>query len=224
MALEGARPIRGVLIDLDGTLLDTAPDLAAAANRMRAELGLPPLAVEAVASFIGKGIAMLVRRSLPDQSLFERALPLFERYYAEESGRRSAAYPGAREGVERMRRLRLRLACVTNKAERYTGDLLARTGFEFDVLVCGDHVARKKPDPMAVELACERLGVAPEEALFIGDSDNDVSAARAAGCAVWCVPYGYNEGRPPQTLACDRMVATLEEAAEKITQLLVLRS
>lgn len=216
--------IKAVLIDLDGTLLDTAPDLAAAANRMRADLGLAPLEVQLVATYIGKGIAVLVRRALPDPSLFEEALPLFERYYAEESGRQSLAYPGAREGIARMRSLGLRLACVTNKAERFTSELLARTGFEFDTVVCGDHVARKKPDPMAVLLACERLQVAAAEALFIGDSDNDVVAARAAGCAVWCVPYGYNEGRPPETLACDRRVATLAEAAEKITQRLVLKS
>lgn len=216
--------IKAVLIDLDGTLLDTAPDLAAAANRMRADLGLPALPVGVVATFIGKGIAMLVRRALPHESLFDRALPLFERYYAEESGRQSVPYPGAREGIARLRSLGLRLACVTNKAERFTSELLARAGFEFDAVVCGDHVARKKPDPMAVLLACERLRVPPAEALFIGDSDNDVVAARAAGCAVWCVPYGYNEGRPPETLACDRRVATLAEAAEKITQLLVLKS
>ena len=211
--------LRAVLIDLDGTLLDTAPDLAAAANRMRADLGLPPLAVELVATFIGKGIAMLVRRALPDETLVDKGLPLFERYYAAESGRQSVAYPGAREGVERMRAMGLRLACVTNKSERFTLELLARAGFKFDAVVCGDHVARRKPDPMAVLLACQRLQVAPGEALFIGDSDNDVAAARAAGCAVWCVPYGYNEGRAPDTLACDRRVATLAEAAEKITQL-----
>lgn len=215
---------KAILVDLDGTLLDTAADLAAAANRMRADLGLPPLRVDVVATFIGKGIAMLVRRALPDESLFDQALPLFERYYAQESGRQSVPYPGAREGIARMRSLGLRLACVTNKAERFTSELLARTGFEFDTVVCGDHVARKKPDPMAVLLACERLRVAPGEALFIGDSDNDVVAARAAGCAVWCVPYGYNEGRSPDTLACDLRVATLAEAAEKITQSLVLKS
>jgi len=224
MALENAAAIRAVLVDLDGTLLDTAPDIAAAANRMLADLGLPLRGVDEIASFIGKGIAVLVRRALPDESLFDQALPLFERYYAEESGRQSRPYPGAREGVERMRKLGLRLACVTNKSERFTRGLLERTGFAFDAVVCGDHVARKKPDPMAVLLACERLQVAPGEALFIGDSDNDVSAARAAGCAVWCVPYGYNEGRPADTLACDRRVASLDEAAENITQLLVRRS
>jgi phosphoglycolate phosphatase len=205
-------PIRAVLIDLDGTLLDTAPDLARAANRMLAELGLPPRPTEVVATYIGKGVPVLVRRALGgEEALYEKALPLFERYYAEESGRASVPFPGAREGMERMRALGLRLACVTNKPERFARDLLA--GFAFDALVCGDHVERKKPDPEAVLLACERLGVAPGEAVFIGDSQNDVEAARGAGCAIWCVPYGYNEGRPAGSLACDRMVASLEEAA-----------
>jgi phosphoglycolate phosphatase len=211
--------LKAVLIDLDGTLLDTAPDLAAAANRMLADLRLPPRDVDTIATFIGKGVPMLVRRALgDDHSQYERALALFERYYAEESGQLSRPYPGAREGVEHMRKLGLRLACVTNKPERFTRELLARTRLDFDVLVCGDHVARKKPDPMAILLACERLAVAPDEALFIGDSDNDVAAAHAAGCPVWCVPYGYNEGRPPSTLACDRMVATLADAADLLGQ------
>jgi phosphoglycolate phosphatase len=207
--------IRAVLVDLDGTLLDTAPDLAAAANHMLARLGRPPQATHAIASYIGKGVPVLVRRALAeDQGPYEQALALFERYYAEFSGRESVAYPGAREGIERMRSLGLRLACVTNKPERFTRDLLERTGFAFDTFVCGDHVARKKPAPDAVLLACERLGVQPREALFIGDSQNDVDAARAAGCAVWCVPYGYNEGRPPP--AGDRLVASLQEAAEAL--------
>lgn len=220
--------IRAVLIDLDGTLLDTAPDLAAAANRMLADLGLPPREPQLIATFIGKGIPMLVRRALAgslegagDEALYARALPLFERHYAEESGRRAKPYPGAREGMERLRGLDLRLACVTNKTERFTCELLQRTGFaaSFDLAVCGDTVARKKPDPMQLLFACERFGVSPREALFIGDSLNDVSAARAAGCPVWCVPYGYNEGRPVDTLDCDRIVATIGEAAGLIAAL-----
>jgi phosphoglycolate phosphatase len=218
-------PIRAVLLDLDGTLLDTAPDLAAAANRMLAHLGLPQREPQLIATFIGKGISMLVRRSLAgslegntDEALYARALPLFERYYAEESGRRAQPYPGAREGIERLRALDLRLACVTNKTERFTCELLERTGFaaSFDLAVCGDTVALKKPDPMPLLFACERFAVPPAEALFIGDSLNDVSAARAAGCPVWCVPYGYNEGRPIETLECDRIVPTLCEAAALI--------
>ena len=217
--------MHGVLIDLDGTLLDTAPDIAAAANRMLADLGLLPRQPALIATFIGKGIPMLVRRAIggtlegdADEAIYQRGLPLFERYYAEESGRRSAPYPGAREGVERMRALGLRLGCVTNKAQRFTLELLERTGFgnTFDVVVCGDQVARKKPDPMAVLAACERLRLAPREVLFIGDSLNDVTAARAAGCPVWCVPYGYNERRPLASLPCDRVVASLAEAARLI--------
>lgn len=183
-------PIRAVLIDLDGTLLDTAPDLAAAANRMLADLGLPRCEPQLIATFIGKGIPMLVRRALS----------------------------GAREGIERLRALDLRLACVTNKTERFTCELLERTGFaaSFDLSVCGDTVARKKPDPMPLLFVCERFEVSPAEALFIGDSLNDVSAARAAGCPVWCVPYGYSEGLPVSALACDRIVATLKEAAALI--------
>ena len=214
--------IRAVLIDLDGTLLDTAPDLAAAANRMLADLGLPPREPRLIASFIGKGIRMLVRRALAgalegdaDGALCERALPLFERYYAEESGRRTKPYPGAHFGIARLRALDLRLACVTNKSERFTLDLLERNGFalSFDLTVCGDTVTRRKPDPMPLLFACERFDVSPVEALLIGDSLNDVSAARAAGCRVWCVPYGYNEGLPVGAIDCDRIVATLAEAA-----------
>lgn len=217
--------IRAVLIDLDGTLLDTAPDLAAAANRMLADLGLPPREPQLVAMFIGKGIPVLVRRSLTgtldgnaDEALYARALPIFERYYAEESGRRAKPYPGAREGVERLRALGLRLACVTNKTERFTCELLERTGFaaSFDLSVCGDTVARKKPDPMLLLFACERFKVSPADALFIGDLLNDLAAARAAGCPVWCVPYGYNEGLRVETLDCDRIVATLAEAAQLV--------
>jgi phosphoglycolate phosphatase len=215
-------PIRAVLVDLDGTLLDTAADLAAAVNRMLAELGLPARDPALVATFVGKGLPMLVRRALAgtlegdaDEALFQRAWPLFDRHYAAESGRQAKPYPGAREGIDRMRAQGLRLACVTNKSERFTLQLLRDTGFldAFDFAVCGDQVTRKKPDPAPFLLACERFAVAPAEALVIGDSENDVQAARAAGCPVWCVPYGYNEGRPPGTLDCDRMVASLAAAA-----------
>lgn len=191
---------------------------------MLAEFDLPARKPEVVATFIGKGVPMLVRRMLPDtadEALLERALPIFERYYAEESGVRTEPFPGARAGLMRLRKLRLPLACVTNKPERFTRELLQRTEFAafFDVLVCGDTVPRKKPDPMPLLFACERLAVAPRNALFIGDSVNDVVAARAAGCPVWCVPYGYNEGRPAATLDCDRLVPDLDEAAQRIAAL-----
>jgi phosphoglycolate phosphatase len=220
--------IRAVLVDLDGTLLDTVADLAAAVNRTHAELGLPEREVELIATFVGKGLPILVRRALAgtldgdvDEGLFERAWALFDRHYAAESGRQTKPYAGAREGIDRMRALGLPLACVTNKSERFTLELLRDTGFlqAFEFAVCGDTVARKKPDPAPIMYACERLRVRPAEALVIGDSANDVQAARAAGSPVWCVPYGYNEGRPFESLECDRAVATLAEAAGVIEQL-----
>jgi len=216
-------PIRAVLVDLDGTLLDTVADLAAAINRVHADLGLPPRHPALIATFVGKGLPTMVRRALAgtlegnvDEALFQRAWTLFDGHYAAESGRQAKPYPGAREGIDRMRAQGLRLACVTNKSERFTLELLRDTGFleAFEFTVCGDRVARKKPDPEPFLLACERFAVSPGEALVIGDSENDVQGARAAGCPVWCVPYGYNEGRPFESLACDRAVATLAEAAE----------
>ena len=218
-------PVRAVLFDLDGTLLHTAPDLAAAANRMLGELGRPPRDPAEITSYIGKGIPTLVHRALAgaldgaaEPSLFERALPIYERCYAEESGRRARPFEGVVEGLERMHRLGLALGCVTNKAEQFTRDLLALTDLArfLDCVVCGDTVPRRKPDPLPVLHACERLGTRPAETLVIGDSLNDVQAARAAGCAIWCVPYGYNEGRPASALDCDAVVPDLVEAARRL--------
>jgi phosphoglycolate phosphatase len=219
-----ARP-RAVLFDLDGTLLDSAPDLAAAANAMLGELGLPGRDPAVIATYIGKGIPRLVERTLAgsldataDPAALARALPIYERHYAAESGRRSVPFPGVVEGLHALRAAGVPLACITNKAERFTVDLLRRTALDgfFDVLMCGDTVARKKPDPEPVLAACGRLGVAPADALMIGDSANDVQAARAAGCPVWCVPYGYNEGRPVESLDCDALVPDLAEAARRV--------
>ena len=210
---------RAALIDLDGTLVDTAPDLAAAANRMLAALGLAPRSVQEISTYVGKGIARLVERALtgdlerkPDPSLLQQALPLFAAAYDEESGRHSRVFDGVREGLQAMRVAR---ACVTNKAERFTLPLLERMGLArcFDAVVCGDQVARGKPDPLPYVTACERLSVSPSEALVIGDSENDVLAARAGGMRVLCVSYGYREGRSVEALGADAIIADLREAA-----------
>jgi phosphoglycolate phosphatase len=219
------RRFRAVLLDLDGTLLDTAPDIAAAANAMLADLGLPVRDPATIATYIGAGIPALVHRALTgrldgaaEASLFGRALQRFERWYAEESGRRAEPYPGVVEGLGRMQGLGLALGCVTNKAGRFTQELLDRQDLArfFRCVVSGDTLARKKPDPLPVVHACDLLGADPWDALLIGDSRTDVLAARAAGCAVWCVPYGYNEGRPVDTLDCDAVVASLVEAARRL--------
>jgi phosphoglycolate phosphatase len=219
--------IRAALIDLDGTLLDTAGDLAAAANRMLAELGRPPRSTYEISTYVGKGIARLVERSLTgdleakaDPVLFARAFGIFGAAYEEESGRHCDLYPHVEEGLSALAADGLKLACVTNKASRFTHPLLKRTGLHgrFSVIVCGDEVARGKPDPMCYLLACERLGVAPAEGVVIGDSENDISAARSAGIRVLGVPYGYNEGRPIEGAGADAVVPDLLAAARYLRQ------
>ncbi len=217
--------LEAALIDLDGTLLDTAADLAAAINRMLAELGRAPQDDALITQYIGKGIPVLVHRALTatmdaeaEPGLFARAMPLMERFYTEESGRRAIAYPGVIDGLEAMRAAGVRLACVTNKAGRFTDELLLQTGLAeyFDVVVSGDSLARKKPDPLPFTHACEQLGIAPERAVVIGDSANDFVAGFGAGCKVFAVRYGYNEGRAVEDSSPDAIVDSLADAATLI--------
>lgn len=213
---------RAALIDLDGTLLDTAPDLAAAANATLAELGLVPVEAARVRDFVGRGIAVLVRRALEaslgraaEATLLERAQALFAAHYERENGRAARPFPGVVEGLAAMRAQGLRLACVTNKHSRFTLPLLGKTSLErfFDAVVTSDIAGARKPDPAVFLHACRLLGVAPAEACAIGDSANDAEGARAAGCRVLLVPYGYREGRSLAEIACDGVVSSLEEAA-----------
>ncbi len=215
-------PVRAALIDLDGTLLDTAPDIAAAANRMLARLHLPPRSIAEIRGFVGQGSARLVRRCLEApaarENAFDESLEAFVRFYEEESGRRTQAYPGVKEGLTALTAAGIALACVTNKLERFSAPLLERTGLArfFDALVCGDTVSRLKPDPLPYVHACSLLAVVPAQAVVIGDSANDAIAGRAAGCRVLCVPYGYSEGRPVASIGCDAIVDDLACAAAYI--------
>jgi len=214
--------VRAVLIDLDGTLLDTAPEIAAAAADMLAELGLAPVAPSMVREFIGKGIPSLVRRTLeqslgrvPDERRIGSGIESFFFHYEKRNGRMATAYPGVREGLTTLHALGFKLACVTNKVARFTVPLLKATGLEafFGAIISGDTVAKKKPAPDPVLAACSQLGVAPGEALMVGDSANDALAARAAGCPVLLVPYGYSEGVDVQTIDSDGIVPTLLHVA-----------
>jgi phosphoglycolate phosphatase len=219
MQLSGR--IEAVIIDLDGTLIDTAPDIAEAANRMLRELGRPARSADEVASFIGQGIAKLVSRCIDGDSADQaKALASFQRHYAETSGKFSQLFAGVREGLDAMRAQNLRRSCITNKAEQYTLPLLEqlRLKADFELIVSGDTLARKKPDPMPLQFVCDRFGIAPAAALMIGDSRNDTQAARAAGCPVVCVPYGYREGLEVRDLDCDAIVSTLVEAAALIQE------
>jgi len=217
--------VKAVLIDLDGTLLDTIPDLAVAANHMLEALGEPPLDTEVIRTFVGKGIPNLVKRTLArnlagevEESRFEHALPIYERCYAAVNGRHTTIYPGVMAGLERLRQSGFPLGCVTNKAMRFTRPLLEATGLAayFSEVVAGDTLPKKKPDPEPLLYACDKFGVAPHDMLMIGDSLNDAQAARAAGCPVFCVTYGYNEGHDVRELDVDAIVSTLEEATRLI--------
>ena len=220
--------IKAVMIDLDGTLLDTASDLAAAANMMLRELGRAELPLETIQSYIGKGIQKLVKRSLtgslddePDAELFDKAMPIYERDYAKTLCVNTRPYPGVIEGLNVLREAGFRLACVTNKAEAFTLPLLRATGLfdYFDIVLSGDSLPKKKPDPMPLLHACTHFNILPHEMLLIGDSLNDAEAARAAGCYVFCVPYGYNEGRDVRELDCDAIVTSVYDATKLIQKL-----
>jgi phosphoglycolate phosphatase len=213
------------MIDLDGTLADTIPDLAEAANMMLRELGRPKLEPELIRTFVGKGIPRLVERVLAgnlegrvDGGRLAHALQIYERCYAEVNGRHTVIFPGVREGLRQLQAMRLPLACVTNKAERFTLALLdqLQLASSFEQVIAGDTLPQKKPDPEPLLHACRGFGIVPGDMLMIGDSANDVEAARSAGCPVFCVDYGYNEGQDVRSLDVDAIVASLIEATRLI--------
>jgi phosphoglycolate phosphatase len=217
--------VKAVMIDLDGTLLDTAPDIAEAANRTLAELQLPVIAETELKTYIGNGVSRLIKRVLtrdmdaePEAGLLAKTLPIFEKHYADVVSLSSRPYPGVMDGLDELRQAGYRLACITNKAERFTLPLLRDTGMHdyFELVVSGDTLPKKKPDPLPLLYVCEKFGAAPSEMLLIGDSLNDTQAARAAGCYVFCVPYGYNRGRDVSELDQDAVVDTLVEATRLI--------
>ena len=214
-------PIRAVLFDLDGTLADTAGEIALALERTFASLGLPALPEAEVRALIGRGIASLVERALQRHGGGAEAAVAIERFevaYGETVATSATLYPGVVESLERLAAAGLPLGVVTNKARAFSVRLLEQLGVapRFAAVVCGDDGWPKKPAADMMLAACAKLGSVPAGTLLLGDSANDVLAARAAGCPVWCVPYGYNEGRGPETLACDRLVQTIDEAARLI--------
>lgn len=220
-------PVKAVMVDLDGTMLDTVADLAAAVNLMLAKLGRSSLDEALVRNFVGKGIPNLVQRSLAgnlqgevDAALFERALPVYLDCYESVNGQHTLLYPGVRDGLDAFKRAGFPLVCVTNKSARFTLPLLRQMQLAdyFVLVVAGDTLPKKKPDPLPLTHACKELGIAPRDMLMIGDSLNDTIAARAAGCPVFCVPYGYNEGLDVRQLDVDAIVETLVEAATLITK------
>ncbi len=209
-----------ILIDLDGTLVDSVPDLAFCVDAMLQALGRPPHGEEKVRDWVGNGVERLVRRALtgtldgePDEASFQQAYPLFLELYAENTSQRSRLYPGVREGLDYLTSAGYALGCVTNKAARFSEPLLKDLGvYEvFGILISGDTLDRKKPDPLPLRHAAEHFRVQPGDALMVGDSVSDVKAARAAGFQVVCVSYGYNHGRDIREAAPDAVIDSLAE-------------
>ncbi|TXD57822.1 phosphoglycolate phosphatase [Ralstonia sp. TCR112] len=221
-----AGAVRGVIIDLDGTMVDTAGDFHAAINAMLKALGATPdMSAEEVVGYVGKGSENLVRRVLdarlpPAQanSRFAEALEAYQRAYIAINGQYVSVYDGVREGLAALRDLGLALACVTNKPHDFTQPLLAQLGLDasFDLVYPGDAFPYRKPDPYPMLRVAEAFGLTPAEIVAIGDSENDARAARAAGMRVLAVPYGYNHGQPIQDAGADAIVDTLFAAAELI--------
>ncbi len=192
-----------VLIDLDGTLVDSVPDLAFAADAMMHDLGLPQPGEEAVRNWVGNGVERLVKRVLtgelhaePDSALFKKAYPIYFDYYLASNGKYSRLYPGVEQGLESLKKKKVFIGCVTNKAESFTLPLLKAKGIfdYFGIVVSGDTLPQKKPDPAPLLHAAEYFNVSSEESLMLGDSQHDINAARNANFQVIAVSYGYNHG------------------------------
>jgi phosphoglycolate phosphatase len=209
-----------ILIDVDGTLVDSVPDLAFCVDAMMERLEMPRRGEAAVRLWVGNGVERLVERALtndldgkPDPELLARALPIFTALYADNTAKRSRLYPGVREGLDYLRVSGYRLGCVTNKAARFTEPLLEELGVreDFELVVSGDTTPRKKPDPMPLLYAAEAMGVSPERSLMIGDSKSDVQAARAAGFQIICMSYGYNHGEEIRRYEPDAVIDSMAQ-------------
>jgi len=223
--MKPRKPFELLLFDLDGTLVDTAPAITAAVNGFLAERQRPGVSEETVRGWIGHGTRRLLQQALtyasvpsPDGDELEPlALTTFERHYLEHCGS-SHAYDEVVETLHELRGDGLRLAVVTNKEERFTLPVLDAAGLRsmFDLIVCGDTLTARKPDPMPVLHCIQKLEGTPARTLLVGDSEIDVATARNAGIAVWAVPYGYNGHRPIETARPDRIIPGFASLAEAL--------
>ena len=209
-----------VLIDVDGTLVDSVPDLTYCVDEMMKQLDMPTHGEAKVRNWVGNGVERLVRRALigkldgePDEALYERAYPIFIELYRENTSKRSCLYPGVKEGLEYLKAEGYPLGCVTNKAAQFTEPLLQTLGVYdyFSIVISGDTLEKKKPDPMPLLHAASFFEVAPEQALMIGDSISDVKAARAAGFQIVCMTYGYNHGDNIADAKPDALIDSMSE-------------
>lgn len=217
-----------VLIDVDGTLVDSVPDLAYCVDEMMKQLDMPTHGEAKVRNWVGNGVERLVRRALigkldgePDEALYEKAYPVFLELYSENTSKRSCLYPGVKEGLEYLKGEGYKMGCVTNKAAQFTEPLLKDLAVSdyFSIIISGDTLPVKKPDPMPLLHAAKFFNVAPEQALMIGDSISDVKAARAAGFRIVCMSYGYNHGVDIREANPDGVMDSMAELPEVLGKL-----
>ncbi|MDC8773258.1 phosphoglycolate phosphatase [Roseateles albus] len=210
-------PPQAFIVDLDGTLVDTLGDFVAVLERVLTGLGLAAVDRGFVELTVGRGSEHLIRSCLArvggDPALYEQAWQQYQMQYRVLNGQFSEVYPGAREGLQRLRCLGLPMACLTNKPAAFARELLSQKGLDgyFDKVFGGDDFERKKPDPLPLLKTCEALGSAPARTWMIGDSSNDAQAAHAAGCPVVLVSYGYNHGEPIGSVPAQQYVDRLDE-------------
>jgi phosphoglycolate phosphatase len=209
-----------ILIDVDGTLVDSVPDLTYCVDEMMKALGRPVHGEAKVRNWVGNGVERLVQRALigrldgePDEADYGKAYPIFLDLYAENTSKRSRLYPGVREGLDYLKAAGYKLGCVTNKAARFTEPLLRDLGVAdaFSIIVSGDTLPQKKPDPAPLLHAARFFDVGPAQALMVGDSVSDVKAARAAGFQIVCMSYGYNHGEDIRASGPDAVIDALTE-------------
>ncbi len=209
-----------VLFDLDGTLVDSVPDLAYSIDHMLEELGIPARGEQKIRDWVGNGLEKLVKRALtddmdaePDTNLFDQAYALFMKIYNDNACLDTQFYDGVKTGLDYLSRNKYKVGCVTNKREKFTHIILKELGIfdSFGIVISGDTLSRKKPDPLPLLHAAEFFQVKPENSLMIGDSTSDVKAARAAGFQILCVSYGYNHGRDIREAEPDMVIDSLAE-------------
>lgn len=211
---------RLIAFDLDGTLVDSAPDITRAVNGMLEELGMPSCAVEQVRHYLGNGVDWLTKRALtrelwqePDQELFELALPKLLAHYARNNGQDTEVYPGVIETLNYFKQEGVAMACITNKKSEFTRPLLKFLNLNhfFDVVLSGDDCVARKPDPAPLLHVMRELSVSTEQTLMVGDSVTDVKTGRAAGVMVAAVSYGYNHGENIVKAGPDWVIDSLTE-------------
>ena len=192
-----------IMIDVDGTLVDSVPDLSWCLDETLKQVGLPPRGETAAREWVGNGVIRIVERGIAndldaahDPEIFKKAMPIFRELYAENTSKRSALYPGVREGMDYLATLGIKIGCITNKDAQFTHPILKDLGLwdDFEIVISGDTLEKKKPDPLPLLHGTKELGADPKKSLMLGDSTSDVKAARAAGFDIICMSYGYNHG------------------------------